>query len=165
MGAFVGLIGGIIDQAVSGDWSVKGFVKTGISVLEGAATAVVGPAAGALISGFAGGIGSALSGNDTEQVFVDAFISAGISLVGSGGQLAAGRALAGDFVNKASKTQLKTFANSLGYVGRNFKTASSWSGKIMYDAAVQFSDEIVPQVIGQSVSFIGSRLCNAFSFH
>lgn len=52
-----------------------------------------------------------------------------------GAQLVVGRAIAGNFIKNASKTQLKTFANSLGYVGRSYKNTSCWTGKIMFDAS------------------------------
>ena len=163
IGAAVGFIGGVIDQAIDGDLkSLDAWVQIGISTIEGAATAAVGPAAGALISGITGGVSSALAGNDTDKIMTDILVSAGISLIGSCTQLAVGRIFAGEFVEKASKTQLKYMANSMGYVGRNFKTSSSWTGKIMFDASKKFMDKTVAIVSEKTVSFIGARVWNAY---
>lgn len=112
----------------------------------------------ACISGVAGATNSAIAGNDAERIMTDAFISAGVSLIGSGAQFAAGRVLAGEFVEKSSKTQLKRFANSLGYVGNNFKSSSSWRGKIMLDASKKFMDETIAKVAEKTTSFVSSRL-------
>ena len=154
IGAAIGFVGGVIDFLQSGeDLSWIEVAKIGVSTLAGGVTAVVGPVAGILISGAASGINSALSGNDSEEIIADAFVGSLISSIGSGIQLAAGRMLAGDFIKNASKTQLKVFANSLGYVGRNFKNALLWTGKIMYDASVEYMDKPIAQFIGCAITF------------
>ena len=57
-----------------------------------------------------------------------------------------------------SKTGLKTFANSLGYVGRNFKNVTAWTGKIMFDASVAFMDKPIAQITGYAVSWGSEKL-------
>lgn len=161
IGAAIGFVGGLIDQAISGNWSVEGWIQTGISTIECAVSTVAGPVTGAVISGVLGGVCSAIEGNDNGQILLDAAISAGISLVGSGAQLVAGRALAGEFIENASKHEMKILANQLGYVGRNFKSAGSWTGRIMLDASLKFMDEAPARIFGKSVEFIVTRNLNA----
>ena len=156
IGTAFGFISGIINQWIKDDWTLNGFTQTGISTIEGTVTATVGPIAGALISGASSAVGSAISGNSSEQIVTDSLLGVGSSLVGSGIQLAVGRVFEGEFIEKATKTQLKTFANSLGYVGRNYKTKSLWTGKIMYDASKQYMNRRIAQFTGQTTSAIVS---------
>ena len=159
IGAAVGFVSGVIDFLQSGEeLSWIEVAKIGVSTLSGGVTAVVGPVAGALISGIAYGVNSALSGNDSEEIIVDSFVGALTSGIGSGMQLATGRILAGNFVQSASKTKLKMFANSLGYVGKNYKNALSWTGEIMYDASVEYMDKPIAQFVGYSIAFVSERI-------
>ena len=164
IGVVFGFVGGLIDHFASGeDFSLNSAISIAVSTATGALAAAVGPAAGALITALGAGINSAISGNDGDEIVADSLIAAGNSLLGSGVQLAVGKAFAGEFIEHASKTQLKVFANSLGYAGKNFKTQSSWTGKIMLDASKKFMDKTVPYIIGQSASFINERILNIFS--
>ena len=156
IGGVIGLAGGIIDQWINNDWSAIAFVRTGISAAEGAITAVVNPFAGFLISGTAGDINSALAGNNKDQILADALVNGGISIMCSGVELAAGFIQAKKFVSTASKTQLKTAANALGYAGRNFKIASSWTGEMMLDISAKFMKESSYQALSLPVSFLMS---------
>ena len=165
IGAAIGFGGGIIDQAITGDWSLEAWIQTSVCTVEGAVTAVVGPIVGAFVSGVAGGVSSAIIGNDNDQIILDSLASAGCSLLGSGAQLAVGRFFAGEFIEQASSRKLKTFANSLGYDGKKFKSASSWVGEIMLDSSKVFADNQVAQIVSQTVSFIGSRMYNLFSLY
>ena len=159
IGAAVGFVSGVIDFLQSGEeLSWIEVAKIGVSTLSGGVTAVVGPVAGALISGIAYGVNSALSGNDSEEIIVDSFVGALTSGIGSGMQLATGRILAGNFVQSASKTKLKMFANSLGYVGKNYKNALSWTGEIMSDASVEYMDKPIAQFVGYSIAFVSERI-------
>ncbi len=165
IGAAIGLLGGIVDQAISEDWSLNAWIQTGVSMVEGALTMFVGPVAGALISGATGAINSVIAGNVDGQIIYDALINAGGSLFGDAVGLAVGRVLAGEFIEKASKTQLKEFANSLGYVGRNFKSPSLWKGKIMMDASKQFVDKAISQVCRETTSFVSGRFSTVISVY
>ena len=164
IGAVIGLAGGIIDQIQSGEeWTVNAIAKIAVSTISGGITAVVGPITGIIISGIAGGINSYLSYNDNEQILADALSSSLSAAIGCGAQLLVGRVLAGSFIKNASKTKLKTFANSLGYVGIDFKTASSWSGEIMFSASVSYMKKPASVIVGDSTSFIIDRLISRYS--
>ena len=161
IGAAVGLIGSVIDCIVNDEELSWGTVaKVAVATIAGAVGAVVGPVAAAAVSATASAISSAIEGNDIGQIALDATVAAGLSFIGSGAQLAIGRIYAGDFVENASKTGLKQYANAMGYTGRNFKSASSWSGKIMFDASVSFMDKPLAQFAGQSISFRAERAIN-----
>ena len=126
--------------------------------------AVTGPITGILISGITSGIDSAISGNDVEQVLTDAangiITSSLITGAGSAMQLIPGLISAKHFVNNASKSQLKQFASNLGYLGRNYKQASEWTGKIVFDATKEFSDKIPGKIVGNAVTWGLDRLAN-----
>lgn len=161
IGAAVGLIGSVIDCIVNEEelsWNTV--AKVAVATIAGAVGAVVGPVAAAAVSATASAISSAIEGNNLGQIALDATVAAGISFIGAGTQLAVGRMYAGDFVKNASKTGLKQYANAMGYVGRNFKSASSWSGKIMLDASVSFMDKPLAQFAGQGISFSAERALN-----
>ena len=164
IGAAIGLIGGIIDQIISDDWSKEAWGETAMSTIENSVSGFVDNTLGkALISGATGAISSAMAGNNEEQIVADAFIASGISLIGDAASLAVGRALVGKFINEGSKTRRKSFANFLGYDGRKFKEPSAWSGKIMFDASKQFLQEKASKYTEKGFSFIGPRIWNYLS--
>ena len=159
IGAVVGAAVSAVTQLVNDPdaWQTGEFwAQVGVSAVGGAVTSVLGPVAGAIVSGTTNGINSAIAGNDINQIFLDSALGATTSLVGSGAQLLAGRAIASSFVKNASKTQLKLFGNSLGYVGQQCKNATSWTGKLMLDAAVHFMDK--PLAI--SASYFSSAIAD-----
>ena len=148
-GILLGAAGKALDMYHNGelDWSDwRTYARIGVSAISGGISAAVGPLVGTIISGISNGVDSALSGNDFNQIMQDTasgIISAGIiSGIGEVAKLIPGSIVAKKFLNNASKTQLKQFANSLGYVGRNYKQVTAWTGKIMFDAACNFSDNI-----------------------
>ena len=167
IGAALGGVGKIIDMHANSelDWKDwKTYAKIGLATVSGGLSAVTGPITGILISGITSGIDSALSGNDVAQVSTDIangiITSSLITGAGSAMQLIPGLISAKHFVNNASKSQLKQFASNLGYLGRNYKQASEWTGKIVFDATKEFSDKIPGKIVGNTVTWGLDRLAN-----
>ena len=167
IGAALGGVGKIIDMHANSelDWKDwKTYAKIGLATVSGGLSAVTGPITGILISGITSGMDSALSGNDVAQVSTDIangiITSSLITGAGSAMQLIPGLISAKHFVNNASKSQLKQFASNLGYLGRNYKQASEWTGKIVFDATKEFSDKIPGKIVGNTVTWGLDRLAN-----
>ena len=163
-GILLGAAGKALDMYHNGelDWSDwRTYARIGVSAISGGISAAVGPLVGTIISGISNGVDSALSGNDFNQIMQDTasgIISAGIiSGIGEVAKLIPGSIVAKKFLNNASKTQLKQFANSLGYVGRNYKQVTAWTGKIMFDAACNFSDNIPSEAFGMLATWVIER--------
>lgn len=163
-GILLGAAGKALDMYHNGelDWSDwRTYARIGVSAISGGISAAVGPLVGTIISGISNGVDSALSGNDFNQIMQDTasgIISAGIiSGIGEVAKLIPGSIVAKKFLNNASQTQLKQFANSLGYVGRNYKQVTAWTGKIMFDAACNFSDNIPSKAFGMLATWVIER--------